>query len=185
MLNITILYGCIREGRQSVRAANAVKKALDKSGKVNITFIDLKEKEWELPVMKERLKDIKGTPPEVLVKMSNHIKNADGIVFITPEYNNSYSGALKNCVDYFTTEWAKKPIGIVCASAGKMGGINASNLTQLLILAINAYPMPYKLLVPDLEKSIDTEGNALNEMMQKNIDKFVDEYLTFVELHKK
>jgi len=185
MQNITLLYGCVREGRQSIRAARAVENAFKESGKVNVTLIDLKEKQYELPVMTERLKDMKGTPPENVMRISGLLKNADGIVFITPEYNNSYSGALKNAVDYFTFEWAKKPIGCVCASAGKMGGVNASNLLQLLILAIQAHPMPYKLLVPELEKSIDMEGKALNETMQKNIDKFVNEFLEFVELHKK
>jgi azobenzene reductase len=182
MVNITLLYGCVREGRQSIRAARAVQRAFQDTGKAHITFIDVKE--YNLPVMTARLKDM-ASPPENLVTISQALKNADGIVFITPEYNNSYSGALKNTVDYFTTEWAKKPIGIVCASAGKMGGVNASNLTQLLILAIKAYPMPYKLLVPELEKSIDMEGNALNETMQKSIDTFVKEYFEFVEQHKK
>jgi NAD(P)H-dependent FMN reductase len=179
MLNITILYGCVREERQSIRAAKGVLKALEKTGKAHVTFIDLKEKEYELPVMTARLKDMKN-PLENAVRISKHLKNADGIIFITPEYNNSYSGAFKNAVDYFTTEWSKKPIGIVCASNGRQGGINASNLLQLLVLAVNAFPMPYKLLVPELENSFDEEGNAKTEIMQKNLEHFITEYFDFV-----
>lgn len=185
MYNITILYGAIREGRLSVRAAHAIKNALEKSGEANVTFIDIKD--YNLPVMEARLKDMEN-PPESLLKISSALENADGIVFVTPEYNNSYAGAFKNCVDYFTKEWAKKPIGIVCGSNGKMGGINASNLLQLLVLAIGAFPMPYKLLVPELHISLDENGVPQTEILIKNIDRFVKEYLWFtgaISNHKK
>lgn len=178
MFKITILYGAIREGRLSIRAAKAVKAALEQSGRAEVTFIDIKD--YNLPVMENRLKDMEN-PPATLLEISEKLGNADGIVFVTPEYNNSYSGALKNAVDYFTKEWSKKPIGIVCGSNGKQGGINASNLLQLLILAIRAFPMPQKLLVPELDKSLDENGKPLNDIMAKNLDKFVEEYLWFVE----
>lgn len=178
MFKITILYGAIREGRLSIRAARAVERALKDSGKADVTFIDIKD--YNLPVMEKRLKFM-DDPPESLVTISNTLKGADGLIFVTPEYNNSYSGALKNAVDYFTAEWSKKPIGIVCGSNGRMGGINASNLLQLLVLAINAFPMPYKLLVPELDKSLSEDGIPQNEIMEKNLKKYVDEYLWFVE----
>jgi len=178
MFKITILYGAIREGRLSIRAAKALQTALKESGKAEVMFIDIKE--YNLPVMENRLKDM-DNPPAGLVEISEKLSGADGIVFVTPEYNNSYSGALKNTIDYFTKEWAKKPIGIACGSNGKMGGVNASNLLQLLVLAIGAFPMPYKLLVPELDKSLDEDGKPLNDIMTKNLKRFVDEYLWFVE----
>ncbi len=178
MLKITILYGAIREGRLSIRAAKALNNALLLSGKAEVRFIDIKD--YNLPVMEARLKDMEH-PPAGLLEISEALESADGIVFVTPEYNNSYSGAMKNCVDYFTKEWAKKPIGICCGSNGKQGGINASNLLQLLVLAIGAFPMPYKLLVPELHLSLDEDGKPQTEIMQKNLDRFVREYLWFVE----
>lgn len=178
MYNITILYGAIRDGRLSIRAAKAVENALHATGKVNVTLIDIKE--YNLPVMQQRLKDMEH-PPENVVKIGRLLESADGIVFVTPEYNNSYSGAIKNAIDYYTKEWAKKPIGCVCGSNGRQGGLNASNLLQLLILAIGAFPMPYKLLVPELQNALDEVGNPQNDIMAKNLTKFVDEYLWFVE----
>lgn len=178
MLKITILYGAIREGRLSIRAARLVENALKATGKAQVTLIDIKD--YQLPVMDARLKDMTN-PPESLLKISALLSGADGIIFVTPEYNNSYSGALKNAVDYFTKEWAKKPIGIVTASNGKMGGINASNLLQLLILGIGAFPMPLKLLVPEIQNALDEAGNPLTEPMKKNIASFIAEYLWFVE----
>ncbi len=178
MLQITILYGAIREGRLSIRAAKAVQHALQQSGKVNATLLDLRD--YDLPVMKVRLKDMQD-PPENVQHISEKISLADGLVMVTPEYNNSYSGALKNMVDYFTMEWKKKPIGVVTASNGKQGGINASNLLQLLILAIGGYAMPTKLLVPELDKTLDENGIPQTETMSKNIAKFTEEMIWFTE----
>lgn len=178
MYKITILYGAVREGRLSIRAAIALQTALTNSGLAEVTLIDIKD--YNLPVMENRLKDMEN-PPAGLIEISNKLSSADGIIFVTPEYNNSYSGALKNAIDYFTKEWAKKPIGIACGSNGKMGGVNASNLLQLLVLGIGAFPMPYKLLVPELDKSLAEDGTPQNDIMAKNLNRFVEEYLWFVE----
>lgn len=185
MLKITILYGAVRTGRLSIRAARAVVTALNATNKAEVTFIDIKD--YNLPVMEERLKDM-AKPDEKLLEISNKLITADGIIFITPEYNNSYSGALKNAVDFFTKEWSLKPIGIVTASEGAMGGINASNLLQLLVLAINGFAMPTKLLVPELSKNLDENGVTQNEKLAKNITRFVADFLWFTEAianHKK
>ena len=178
MLKITILYGAIRTGRMSIRAARAVQKALLATGQAEITFVDIRE--YNLPVMEARLKDMVD-PPARIVALGNIISGSDGIIMVSPEYNNSYSGALKNAVDYFTKEWSHKPIGIVTASSGIQGGINASNLMQLLGLAIMGFAVPVKLLVPEIEKSIDEEGNPLNEKMAKGIATFVKEFVWFTE----
>ncbi len=177
-MKVTILYGAIRTGRLSIRAAKAVEAALAATGKVEVTFIDIKT--YNLPVMEDRLKDM-ANPAAGLVEISEKIAGADGIVLVTPEYNNSYSGALKNAVDYFTKEWHHKPIGIVTGSSGIQGGINASNLLQLLVLAINGFAIPTKLLVPELDKSLDENGVPLNPKMEKSIAKFANDFVWFTE----
>lgn len=178
MFNITILYGAVREGRLSIRAAKALQTALNNTGKAKVTLIDIKD--YNLPVMEKRLKFL-DNPPEGLVTISNALQTADGLIFVSPEYNGSYSGALKNAVDYFTSEWAKKPIGICAASTGRLGGVNASHKLQDLVLAIGAFPMPYKFLVPELKTALNDEGEPQNEFVAKNLDKYVNEYLWFVE----
>ena len=177
-MKITILYGAIRNNRMSIRAAKAVEAALSATGKAEVTFVDIKD--YDLPVMEDRLKDM-SDPPARIVELAGKIDQADGIIFVTPEYNNSYSGALKNAVDYFGKEWFHKPMGVVTASSGIQGGINASNLLQLLILAINGYAMPTKLLVPEIEKSIDEHGVVLNERVAKGLTKFTDDFLWFAQ----
>jgi NAD(P)H-dependent FMN reductase len=185
MLKISILYSGVRNNRLSIRAARAVEKAFRHTGKTDLTFIDIVD--YHLPVMEDRLKDME-TPDARLLELSRLLAESDGLVLVSPEYNNSYSGALKNTVDYFTKEWAQKPIGVVAASAGGQGGINASNLMQLLVLAVQGYAMPTKLLVPELGKNLNEQGETDNVNLKKNIDKFVTEFLWFTEAianHKK
>lgn len=185
MYKIAILYGAIRKGRQSLRAAKAVQKALMNTGKAEVTLIDIKD--HNLQVMEERLKDMQEPLPSLLA-ISKILSEADGIIFVSPEYNNSYSGALKNTVDYFTREWHHKPIGVVAASDGYEGGINASNHMQLLILAIDAYAMPYKLLFPYVQNVLDEEGNPLDERSERHLKTFAKEMLWFtgaIAEHKK
>jgi NAD(P)H-dependent FMN reductase len=136
--------------------------------------------EYDLPVMHARLKDMPD-PPQLIVALGKALEEADGIVLLSPEYNNSYSGALKNAVDYFTKEWAKKPIGITACSSGKMGGVNASNLMQLLVLGLGGYAMPRKWLVPDLAASLSEDGIPQNETVSRELQRFVEEMLWFTE----
>ena len=178
MMKITILYGAIRNNRMSIRAAKAVETALKATGRAEVTFVDIKT--YELPVMEDRLKDM-SNPPDRIVELGKILEASDGIVFVSPEYNNSYSGAMKNCVDYFTKEWFHKPIGVVTASSGIQGGINASNLLQLLILAILGYAMPTKLLVAEVEKNLDENGVPQNEQLAKRINGFAKDFLWFTE----
>lgn len=178
MYKITILYGTIRDGRLSIRAAKALETAFNNSGKADVTFIDIQD--FDIPVMERRLRDM-DNPPEGLLAISSALSKADGIVFVSPEYNGSYAGAFKNTVDYFTKEWSKKPIGICASSSGRLGGANASHKMQELILAIGAFPMPYKFLVAELEKSLNEAGEPQNEMVSKNLERFVEEFLWFTE----
>ncbi len=104
------------------------------------------------------------------------------MLFVTPEYNGSYSPALKNAVDSFNkTEFARKAIGIVTVTTGAMGGVRAGLALQHLILALFAYPVPQMLLVPAVQNKFDDEGNLLDAAFEKNIASFVKEFLWLAE----
>lgn len=100
--------------------------------------------------------------------------------------SRAVSGALKNAIDYYWSEFRKKPVGVVTASAGGFGGINASTHLQHIILSLGAYPMPLKLLVPEVHKAFDDSYNPQHENIIKSTDRFLDEFLWFADaLHQK
>ncbi len=142
-MKVAILLGSLRIGRQSHKIARYLKTRLHEKD-VIADLIDLAEN--PLPIMKIHPQH----PPEAQ-QISVRLQEADALLFVTPEYHGSFSGVLKNAIDYFWEEFQKKPIGVVTVSAGKMGGINASTQLQHVILSLGAFALPTKLLVPEIQ----------------------------------
>jgi NAD(P)H-dependent FMN reductase len=109
---LMIIVGSVREGRVGLPIAEWVKEEAEKTGLFDIDFVDLKE--LALPFMDEpnHPKLGKYTKPHTLA-WSERVRRADAFVFVTPEYNYSYSPALKNALDYLSAEWWRKPVGFV------------------------------------------------------------------------
>lgn len=176
-MKIAILLGSVRMGRQTHKAAYYLKKKL-KNRNIETDLIDLAEE--PLPVLKERVGH-HPEPPENAVEISERLHEADALLLVTPEYHSSISGALKNAIDYYWSEFQKKPIGVVATSAGGFGGINASAHLQQIILGVGAYPMPLNLLVPRVHKAFNESYEPQNENIKQSTDNFLNEFLWFAE----
>ncbi len=177
-MNIAVVLGTTRIGRQSEKVANELVKRLTALEEHSITFLDISK--YPFPVFEERLR-FHPNPPKELIHFSEQLKAADGIIFVIPEYNGSLPGTFKNAFDHFYAEYGRKPIGAVCVSDGKFAGVQASIQLQTLILHVKAYPMPTKLLVPFILKAFDEKGNLLDETVDKGMNQFIDEYLWFAQ----
>lgn len=171
-MKIAIINGSVRKGRQSHRAAYYVANTLKKQN-IETDLIDLTE--FPLPIM--------GGPDtnKNAGNISFRLEKADALILVTPEYHGSFSGVLKNALDYFTPEFHKKPVGVVAASGGRMAGINASTQLQHVILSMGAYPMPLKLLVPEIHNAFDDDFIPQDEKIITNAGKFLNELLWFTD----
>jgi NAD(P)H-dependent FMN reductase len=176
MLNIAIVIGSVRTGRHSHKPAYFLEKKLNERKDVSVKVVDLIK--YEIPILEERLSRTDNPPPAVK-EAAKILDQADAIILVSPEYLGGISGALKNFLDYYLTEISGKPIGVVTASGGKLGGINASHEMQKLILAIGSYPMPKKFLVSSVHEAFDNEFNVLNEETAKGAEVFTNEFLWF------
>jgi NAD(P)H-dependent FMN reductase len=98
----------------------------------DVEVADLRE--LDLPVMNEphhpRLRQYEY---EHTKRWSEIVERADGFIVVTPEYNHSFSGALKNAMDYLLHEWRGKPIGIV-----SYGGISAGTRATVALQVVLA-----------------------------------------------
>jgi NAD(P)H-dependent FMN reductase len=176
---IAIVCGSARLGRQTPKAVNHLAKILEKNDQVEkLTVLDILD--YNFPIMEER-RGKNPNPPARLDEFGDILDEADALVFASPEYNGSFSGALKNTLDYFYKEYSKKPIGIMMVSGGGRGGINASHDLQKYILALGAFPMPYKLLVANVTKVFDEGGHLVDERLENSFQKFADELLWLTE----
>jgi NAD(P)H-dependent FMN reductase len=109
---LMIVVGSVRPGRVGLPIAEWVRAEAEKTGDFEIDFVDLAE--LDLPFMDEpshpRLQQY--TKPHTIA-WSERVAAADAFVFVTPEYNYSYSPALKNALDFLNQEWWMKPVGFV------------------------------------------------------------------------
>lgn len=172
-MKIAIIIGSIRLGRQSHRVAHYLEQQLTDS-RQETDLIDLAE--TPLPLLEERV-GLHPELPQTALDLSRRLYAADAVILVTPEYHGSFSGVLKNALDYFYAEFSRKAIGVAAVSAGKMGGINASNHLQHVILSMGAFPLPSKLLVPEIYGAFNERHDLVNEQTSKNARKFLDDFL--------
>jgi chromate reductase len=127
-------------------------------------------------------------PPATYVEFRNRIKQYDGVLFCTPEYNRSVPGVLKNAIDvgsrpYGHSAWTGKPCAIVSVSPGALAGFGANHhLRQSLVfLNMPAMQQPEAYLG---NIGAQYEGDQLtNDSTRGFLQKFVDAFGTWVERH--
>ncbi len=176
-MNIEIISGSAREESITIRAAYAVQNWFRSNTSHTINIIDCRE--YQLPWVERVFNSLENTPDE-WKPLFKRVFNADAFIFVTPEYNGSYSPALKNMVDHFP-KLLHKPLGIVTASDGRMGGMRAAQ--QLILLGAGLFTIvsPQLLLVPAIEQKLDEKGNVIDPSFEKSIHNFASEYLWLAE----
>lgn len=176
-MNIEIITGSPRENSVTYRVALFLQKFLTEHTQHRVNILDVRE--WNLPMLQHVFVSVEATPDE-FKPLSEHMFKADAFILVTPEYNGSYTPAMKNLLDHYPKQ-SHKAFGIVTASPGVMGGIRATQQMQLLINALFGIASPYMLVVGNVDKRFDGEGNLLDASFQKSIDVFVKEFLWLAE----
>lgn len=130
MLKIGIVTGSTRPGRVNLQVAEWVKQIADKRSDVSFEIVDIAD--YQLPLYDEAVPAAYGQyAHEHTKKWAAKIGSLDGFIFVTPEYNHSFSPALKNAIDFIYGEWNNKAAGFV--SYGSGGGIRAvEQLRQIM-----------------------------------------------------
>jgi azobenzene reductase len=175
---LAILCGSVRQGRKSIYVANWFAQSMAKVPGITVNFLDLAD--YDLPIMSER-RGKHPNLPEAAEKLGAHLERADALLIVSPEYNGSYPGVLKNALDYYYDEFAKKPVGLVTVSGGRQGGISALLALQVLFVKVGSFVSPAKMQVAEVEKVFDEHGTTDNEHFLKSAQRFVTDYLWFAE----
>ena len=176
-MKIEIISGSPRVNSVTRRVAINLKKWLDNNTDHETGIIDMKE--WNLPPVQSVFVSIDRTPDE-FKPLAKRIFEADAFILATPEYNGSYSPAMKNLLDHFPKQH-HKPFGIVTASPGAFGGIRASQQLLQLIPSLFGIASPYLLIVPAVDKKFDETGALLDPNFEKSVHNFITEFLWLSE----
>ena len=176
-MKIEIISGSPRVNSVTRRVALHLKKWLDSNTEHETGIIDMKD--WNLPPVQTVFVSVDRTPDE-FKPLAKRIFEAEAFILATPEYNGSYSPAMKNLLDHFPKQH-HKPFGIVTASPGGFGGIRASQQLLLLIPSLFGIVSPYMLIVPAVDKKFDEQGNLLDINFEKSVHNFISELLWLAE----
>ncbi len=177
-LNIAVVVGSIRKESFNKQFAEALAKLFPAEVKVNFIRID------DLPLYNQ---DDDGNPAPQVTRLREEINAANGVLFVTPEYNRSMPGVLKNAIDHASrpwgqSVWAGKPAAVIGVSVGAIG----TALAQQHLRNVLAY-----LVMPTLaghESFIQwkeglVENGAIGPNSKDFVQDFVDAFVAWVKKH--
>ena len=133
--------------------------------------------------------DLDASPPPEWAAFRERIAGADAALFVTPEYNRSVPGVLKNALDvgsrpYGKSAWAGKPAAVVSASPGAMGGFGANHhLRQSLVFLDMPTMQQPEAYVGGADKLFDESGAIANPSTREFLAKFMRRFETWVATH--
>ncbi len=176
-MKIEIISGSPRPNSVTHRVALHLQQELRARTGHQVEIIHVKD--WRLEAVHAVISSPANAPAPIR-PLAERMFAADAFILVSPEYNGSYSPAMKNLIDHFPKQH-HKPFGIVTASPGLLGGIRAAQQLQLLVNALFGIASPYMLVVGSVDKRFDAEGNLVDESFQANIHNFIHEYLWLAE----
>lgn len=179
MYKLKIITSTTRPGRKGILVANWFADFAKQHQNFEVELLDLAE--INLPFMDEphhpRLQKYQY---EHTKAWSAKIDEAEALVFVTAEYNHSYTAPLKNAIDYLFKEWGYKPLGFV-----SYGGISAGNRAvsalKPVVTALKMMPLPEAVHIPFFDKFIDKNAQQFQadegiisaaELMLKELDRW-------------
>ena len=166
MPRLMIVVASVRPGRVGLPIAEWVLGEVEKRGDFEIDFADLAE--IGLPFMDEpNLPRLRQYTQEHTVRWSERVDAADAFIFVTPEYNHSFSPALKNALDFLSQEWWRKPVGFV-SYGGISGGSRGVNAIDNVILALGLVKTGASVEIPFAGKQVQ-DGRFASEERQVTI----------------
>lgn len=154
---IGILVGSLRKDSFTRKVAQAASGLFPKD--YSVEFVEI----GHLPFFNQDFESVSNAP-ESHTAFRKKIEGLDGFIFATPEYNRSYTPAMKNALDiasrpYGESKWAGKPAAIISVSIGSIGGFGANHHLRQVLTFLNIQPVQQpEAYIGSVESLLDKEG---------------------------
>ena len=175
--NIVTIAGSLRKDSFSLKIANALAKLAPASLKLEvitpagISFFN---------------QDLEGAPPADWLAFREKLKASNGVLFVTPEYNRSIPGVLKNAIDVASRPYGKssflgKPVGIVSNSPGLLGGVSAAKHLQNILPGISGPVLQQpEIYLSGVSDAFDADGNLTKDSLKTVLQQYLDAFAAHV-----
>jgi NAD(P)H-dependent FMN reductase len=182
---ILVFYGSYRSDRMGIRLAQFVVEGL-RGRDDDVELIDAKA--VGLPMLDRMYKEYpKGSAPAALEKLAGQIRDADGFVFITGEYNWGMQPGLKNLTDHFLEEWFWRPAAIASYSAGRLAGARAATAWHGTLSEMGMVVVSSTIAVGSISQSLSADGQPTGEggkALAHAFPRFADDLAWWMEAAK-
>lgn len=176
---IAVVVGSLRKDSFNKKLARALEKLFPADFSFTHVRID------DLPLYNQ---DDDGNPSAQVTRLKGEISAAQGVLFVTPEYNRSIPGVLKNAIDhasrpYGQSAWNGKPAGVIGASVGPIGTAMAQQHLRNILAYLNMPTLGQpEAFIHNKDGLYDEAGN-IGEASQKFLQGWVDAYVAWVKAH--
>ena len=176
--SIVALVGSLRKESFTLKIAKAMAKLAPASLKIEVATLE------GLSFFNQ---DLEANPPADWLALREKLKASNGVLILTPEYNRSIPGVLKNAIDiasrpYGQSSFLGKPVGLISNSPGPLGGVSAVKHLQNILPGISGpilgQPEAYLNGVGD---AFDDKGELTKESLKGVLQQYLDAFAAFVE----
>ena len=179
---IAVIVGSLRKESFNLKTAKALKALAPESLSLELLNIA------NLPMFNE---DLEATPPNEWTVFREQIIAADGLLFLTPEYNRSVPGVLKNAIDvgsrpYGQNSWNGKPGAVVSVSIGNISGFGANHHLRQSLVFVNVPTMAQpEAYIADATGLFDDNGNLIKDSTKEFLKNFMTAFEKWVDTNAK
>ena len=178
MRDVAVLVGSLRKASFNRKMAHALRDVA--AGTLALEDVAI----GDLPLYNE---DLEAAVPEPWVRFRERMRRADAVLFVTPEYNRSVPGLLKNAIDvgsrpYGKSVFSRKPAALVSVAQGVLGAFGANHhLRQSFVfLDMPALQQP-ELYIGGAAQLFDEQGRLTNDDTRRLLTKFADAFAAWIE----
>jgi chromate reductase len=176
--DIAVIVGSLRKESFTLKIAKALTRLAPDALKLNVITLH------DISFFNQ---DLEATPPADWLAFREKLQKSNGVLFVTPEYNRSIPGVLKNAIDVGSRPYGKssflgKPTGIVSNSPGPLGGVSAAKHLQNILPGISG-PMlgQPEIYLNGVGDAFNDRGELTKESLQAVLKQYIDAYAAFVE----
>lgn len=176
--DVVVLVGSLRKASFNRKVANAMRE-IAAGGPLALELVEI----GELALYNE---DLEANVPESWARFRDRVRRADAVLFVTPEYNRSVPGVLKNAIDvgsrpYGKSVFSKKPAAVVSVTQGALGGFGANHHLRQSLVFLDMPPLQQpEAYIGGAAKLFDEHGSLVNDPTRDLLKKFLDAFARMI-----
>ena len=173
-IKILGISGSLRKGSFNTKLVKYLQKIMPRGVTMEVVTLE------EIPLYDE---DLENAEPKGVADLREKIKNADGLILVSPEYNYSVGGIMKNTIDWMSRNgnaFENKKVGLSGASTGGFGTVRGQMHLRQIMFALDVQTSNLESYLSRAQTKFNEAGDIIDETDKTNLHKFIEEFTKWV-----